>query len=407
MGHTFSCQDFTSYVLKAVPKETIKNNMPADPQQPFKSEVDANNYLTLFYDSKSSGLDFKKYFLEFREFPVDESGQNEVSPSKEHHPQIESEETGPVDSESEEEKCVHLDLGQSEESDEEEDDKKKLVLMGFEKMKFNLDSTEFEALWKEMQAVERLQLYADLFEHLAVLHEVGVIHCDLKPDNIMNIYADSPKTIDADSGDITQADNSITTIKKTSLIEGKEVTIRRIPFKFIDFGLSQARNLEGNQDPICHFSNPTYTLPMINQKGGLQRMKGSFVVQDIYSLAVSVNNFEKLFAENSTSSIPSLSMPEKFREIIDPLIESLKKYTSISEYTKDTLKNQISAFGIWTELNNLAYSLGSPFALTEESAEEFKDNIIKVVQELRPKSISEALQSLPWSKSNSGESIFI
>ena len=97
-------------------------------------------------------------------------------------------------------------------------------------------------------------------------------------------------------------------------------------------------------------------------------------------------------------------MPEKLREIIDPLIESLKKYTSISEYTKDTLKNQISAFGIWTELNNLAYSLGSPFALTEESAEEFKDNIIKVVQELRPKSISEALQSLPRSKPNSDES---
>ena len=210
--------------------------------------------------------------------------------------------SGPVDSESEEEKCVHLDLGQSEESDEEEDDKKKLVLMGFEKMKFNLDSTEFEALWKEMQAVERLQLYADLFEHLAVLHEVGVIHCDLKPDNIMNIYADSPKTIDADSGDITQADNSITTIKKTSLIEGKEVTIRRIPFKFIDFGLSQARNLEGNQDPICHFSNPTYTLPMINQKGGLQRMKGSFVVQDIYSLAVLVQTFENPFANIDTSS---------------------------------------------------------------------------------------------------------
>ena len=303
MGHTFSCREFTSYVLKAVPKETIEKTRPVDPLQPFKSEVDANNYLRLFYDSKSSQLDFKQYFLEFREFPVDESGQNEVSPSKQDHLEIQSEKDGPVDSEeSEEEKGVFMHFDKSEESDEGEDDKKKLVLMGFEKMKFDFISPAFEHLWKEMQAVERLQLYADLFEHLAVLHEVGVIHCDLKPDNIMNIYADSPDTLDADSPDTTQADYSITTIKKTSLIEGKEVTIRRIPFKFIDFGLSKARNLEGNQDPICHFSNPTYTLPMINQKGGLQRMKGSFVVQDIYSLAVLVQTFENPFANIDTSS---------------------------------------------------------------------------------------------------------
>ena len=97
-------------------------------------------------------------------------------------------------------------------------------------------------------------------------------------------------------------------------------------------------------------------------------------------------------------------MPEKLREIIDPLIESLKKYTSISEYTKDTLKNQISAFGIWTELNNLADCLGSPVALKEDSAEELKVKIITEVQKLRPKSISEALQSLPRSKPNSDES---
>jgi len=144
MGHTFSCREFTSYVLKAVPKETIEKTRPVDPLQPFKSEVDANNYLRLFYDSKSSQLDFKQYFLEFREFPVDESGQNEVSPSKQDHLEIQSEKDGPVYSEeSEEEKGVFMHFDKSEESDEGEDDKKKLVLMGFEKMKFDFISPAF------------------------------------------------------------------------------------------------------------------------------------------------------------------------------------------------------------------------------------------------------------------------
>lgn len=408
MASIFVHEDYT-YVLKVMSKQTIDAFRPLDAQNPFQNEVDANKYLKFFFEAKSKELDFKRYFLEFSDYSKQLSSQkvSELQ-SKLDEKKMEN---GPAQLkklDSDVSFRFQIDDDDNDESLETEDSSDQLVFMAMEGLTVDLGSKLFLKLWASMRVVERVQFYADLFEHLAVLHETGVMHCDIKPDNIMILVEDSPFISESDRKNI-EKDSFLAIVKQPTKTSTEDVIVSRILFKIIDYGFSQARVMNGKHDPICRYSNDYFSLGMIQYPGMLKQMNGSFVEQDLFSMSATIIQLE-LYARGNTQKFGPLhakeklkeaeqsetsigKFPEKLLEIISLIID-LDDHLKIEDYVNKPGKSTKTAFSVWTDLNDLALKLGSPFALDQAQAKKKIETITRETNKIR-ETIKQAPQEGP------------
>lgn len=400
MGRIFMYHDFY-YVLKVMTKNFAEAFAHNDPINPFRNELDVNRYLRNFFEAEPKVFDFRHYILEFRDYSENEQPQNSLgNGSKMEAEKVHFNNQGDI---------VYIDLEYFPcEKPSIEISKDKLIFIAMEMLSESFESEDFIQVLTELTSVERIQLYADLFEHLAVLHEAGVMHCDVKPDNIIMLYRNSPFIPESVSGNL-DTKFSMAIVKEQREINNKVVTFRRLLFKIIDYGISKARDLENKKDPICRYSNDFFSLNMLNYRGGYKHIDGVFVNQDIFSMGATIIKLENLLQKEKSRGLDlresfyqltksniledfDKELGEEFLRIMKSILK-LDSVWSIESFVKDPEKVSFNTFDIWKQFNKLAFRLNSPFALDEAQAEEKIGVIIKATKEVREKIPQPAFES--------------